>query len=203
MSDFQQTITSLNLLYTSLYRMELFQNAQGVKNVKTDVISLISRLEAAERERDELRAERDGAMESALAVADAWVRRAKDAEAELARRDAASAEPDYWQFKSVNGDWIGIGESGMRQAVSEGVEVRPLYTAAPPAVLPWHVDSCSNCGSKRLSWDTTVIKNTGVQDGRLKLNETSGLFYLGCDECSETLLKVSAEDVANHLNNAK
>lgn len=54
MSDFQQTITSLNLLYTSLYRMELFQNAQGVKNVKTDVISLISRLEAAERERGEL-----------------------------------------------------------------------------------------------------------------------------------------------------
>lgn len=49
---------------------------------------------------------------------------------------AADRVPDYWQFKCVNGDWIGISESGMRQAVSEGIEVRPLYTAAQPAVLP-------------------------------------------------------------------
>lgn len=54
MSDFQQTLTSLSLLHTSLYRMQLFQNAHAVKNVKTDVISIISRLEKAERERDEL-----------------------------------------------------------------------------------------------------------------------------------------------------
>lgn len=74
-------------------------------------VNSAQKLEAAERERDELRAE-------------------------IARRDAAAGEPDYWQFKSVSSDWIGIGESGMRQAVSEGVEVRPLYTAAPPGVLP-------------------------------------------------------------------
>ena len=50
-----------------------------------EIVTLFERLDAAERERD-------GAMSSALAVADAWVRRAKAAEAELARRDAAAGE---------------------------------------------------------------------------------------------------------------
>ena len=85
----------------------------------------------------------------------------------------------------------------------ETAEFRTLYAAAQPSALPWKVESCPNCGSKKHSWDTTVIKNTRVQDGLLKLNETSGLFYLGCDECSETLLRVSAEDFASYLNNAK
>jgi hypothetical protein len=43
----------------------------------------------------------------------------------------ASREPVYWQFKSVNGDWLGVGKSGAEQATGEGCEVRPLY-AAPP-----------------------------------------------------------------------
>ncbi|MBN1085585.1 hypothetical protein JNO12_12615 [Erwinia aphidicola] len=132
MSDFQQTITSLNLLHTSLYRMELFMNAKAVKNAKTDVISLISRLEKAERERDELRERLSLVREQR----DTELNKNIQLEAEITRRDSAAGEADYWQFKSVNGDWIGISESAMRQAASEGVEVRPLYTAAPPAVLP-------------------------------------------------------------------
>ena len=108
--------------------------------------ALSGRLAAAARERDDLK-QRLANAEHQLHMDElakfnlrnqrkAQFRKRREAEAELARRDAAAGEPDYWQFKSVNGDWIGIGESGMRQAVSEGVEVRPLYTAASPAVLP-------------------------------------------------------------------
>ncbi|QHJ82329.1 MAG: hypothetical protein [Bacteriophage sp.] len=91
MSDFQQTITSLDLLHTSLYRMELFMNAQAVKNAKTDVISLISRLEKAERERDEYKHRckvSDGACAIAEQQRNHWMQRAKAAEEEIARRDA-------------------------------------------------------------------------------------------------------------------
>ena len=45
------------------------------------------------------------------------------------------SEPAGWQFKSVNGDWIGLlGESGKDQAIKEGCEVRPLY--AVPQLTP-------------------------------------------------------------------
>lgn len=36
-----------------------------------------------------------------------------------------------WQFKSVNGDWLGlIGEHGKNQAVREGCEVREVFAMA-------------------------------------------------------------------------
>lgn len=45
------------------------------------------------------------------------------------------SEPAGWQFKSVNGDWLGLlGESGKDQAVKDGCEVRPLY--AVPKLTP-------------------------------------------------------------------
>lgn len=59
---------------------------------------------------------------------------------------------------------------------------------------------CPECGSKSLTWDATVVKNTSVQDGRLRSHEVSGLFYLGCDECSETVARATAYEVADFLN---
>lgn len=39
-------------------------------------------------------------------------------------------EPAGWQFKSVNGHWIGlIDELGKNQAIREGCDVRPVYAA--------------------------------------------------------------------------
>lgn len=45
-------------------------------------------------------------------------------------------KPVYWQFKSVNGDWLGVGKSGAEQAIREGCEVRPLYAAPQPLTDP-------------------------------------------------------------------
>lgn len=59
---------------------------------------------------------------------------------------------------------------------------------------------CPKCGSRSLRWDCTLRARHAVPDGRLKLNEVSGLFYLGCEECSETVIRVSDDDVTKLLN---
>lgn len=64
------------------------------------------------------------------------------------------------------------------------------------------IKTCRECGSLSLSWAFASVKNNSVPDGRLRMNEVSGIFYLGCDECSETLTRVSADDVAALLNAA-
>lgn len=58
----------------------------------------------------------------------------------MARQLLASMEhePEGWQFIGVNGLWVSVTENGMRQALKEGCEVRPLYAAPQlphPAVL--------------------------------------------------------------------
>lgn len=63
-----------------------------------------------------------------------------------------------------------------------------------------NVTRCPECGSRSLRWDYTVRARHAVPDGRLRLNEVSGLFYLGCEECSETVIRVSDDDVTKLLN---
>lgn len=180
-------MNDLNKLKEKLEEWQMFyEHPADEKNHAffTTLISAVDQLEAAQQRADRTDAMLTEALESL-----------KSAEAEIARRDLTAGVP----VGTVTGYTVnGCVVSRSRLSIGDKV-----YSAAQPAVLPWNVDSCSNCGSKLLSWDTTVAKNTAVQDGLLKLNEVSGLFYLGCDECSETLLKVSADDVANHLNNAK
>lgn len=61
---------------------------------------------------------------------------------------------------------------------------------------------CRECGGESLTWDTHNRIRLGcpVQQGRLKTNEVECLFVLGCDECSETLAVLSADDIAGLLN---
>ncbi|HED2781064.1 TPA: hypothetical protein R4Z40_000367 [Klebsiella variicola subsp. variicola] len=90
-------------------------------------------------------------------------------------------------------------------SLPDGTELFTLPQPAP--VVPPHAEfspavitSCHECGSESLTWDTAVVSNTSVQNGRLKLSDVSGLFYLGCDECSETLARVDATEIAAYLN---
>ena len=62
-----------------------------------------------------------------------WLKRALTAEAEIARRDAAAAEPVAVLYR--NGDVLTKAECGEYFEICCKVET-PLYTAAPPAVLP-------------------------------------------------------------------
>ena len=51
-----------------------------------------------------------------------------------------------------------------------------------------------------MAWEEGVRNNSSVQDGRLKLNEVSGIFILGCNECSETIAVIPANEITALLN---
>ena len=59
---------------------------------------------------------------------------------------------------------------------------------------------CKECGSTHLSWDTSIVNRSDVQHNRLSINDVQCIFFLGCDECSETLMIVSADKIAAHMN---
>lgn len=110
-----------------------------------DVIELIDALEAAERERDELRAEQAehdeqiARMESKFSLAkralDSKTARCDRAEAELRRRDAAAGEAiaDMWIVRNADGTWAECGTGYHR---GRAVYFKPRVITAPPAVFP-------------------------------------------------------------------
>lgn len=118
-----------------------------VRNILSSSIGMIGRdtalklldaLEAAERERDELRenlAVMDGHLSASRALKQLWKNRAWDAEEEIARRDAAAGEPVAWT--DDNGLHLLKETSGvMVHPTQERGGNISLFTAAQPAVLP-------------------------------------------------------------------
>lgn len=118
------------------------------------LIEMAVKVQSAERERDELR---DGHTEAAKVIS-TWHNRAKAAEAEIARRDSVASErvAAHLVYSSVLPKFIGDTDevesyscfiSGntpprktMEEAYADAHRVcGPLYTAAPPAVLPPNV----------------------------------------------------------------
>ena len=59
---------------------------------------------------------------------------------------------------------------------------------------------CKECGSTHLTWQTSIINRSDIQQGRLNTRDVECLFFLGCDECSETLVTISADKVAALMN---
>lgn len=58
---------------------------------------------------------------------------------------------------------------------------------------------CPECGSRDLTWHVGVRNlNTSV-DGQICMREVGPIFYLGCDECSETIRTVDGDKVAEML----
>lgn len=65
------------------------------------------------------------------------------------------------------------------------------------------IAECRECGSSNLFWFTsnrTTWNASPVQQGRLRTSEVECLFFLGCQECSETLRVVEADAIAAKLN---
>lgn len=60
--------------------------------------------------------------------------------------------------------------------------------------------SCKECGSKSLTWFVRNEIHSGIQQNRLNTNDVTCLFVLGCDDCSETLMLVSADNIAARMN---
>lgn len=59
---------------------------------------------------------------------------------------------------------------------------------------------CRECGEKSLTWSASVQNTGGCVDGRLRLHEVQPIFVLGCECCSETMMIVSADEIADLLN---
>lgn len=69
-------------------------------------------------------------------------------------------------------------------------------------VVPGAPTSCKNCGGTDLEWFAHVRALNDVQQGRLNTHDVGCVFVLGCEECSETLHVVKADDIAALLNAA-
>lgn len=59
---------------------------------------------------------------------------------------------------------------------------------------------CSECGSFDIIWDMVMENKSGVQEGRLRTQDVSVLYFLGCADCSETLRVVSGQKILELLN---
>ncbi|HEK0270605.1 hypothetical protein [Pseudomonas asiatica] len=73
----------------------------------------------------------------------------------------------------------------------------------PLRVAP--IAKCKECGSESLTWQThsRIYRGCGAQQGRLNTSDVECLFVLGCDECSETLATLSADQVAKLMNESR
>ena len=84
---------------------------------------------------------------------------APSAVADMARQLLASMEqePEGWQFLAVNGLWVSVTENGMRQALKDGCEVRPLYAAPqlpqPVVAITQHFDTIALDTAKMVMCD--------------------------------------------------
>ena len=65
------------------------------------------------------------------------------------------------------------------------------------------ITACKACGSTELSWQTSIVNRSNIQQGRLNTQDVECVFFLGCDHCSETLATVSADKVAGLMNDTQ
>lgn len=65
---------------------------------------------------------------------------------------------------------------------------------------PTNITKCRECGGTSLTWDTVNRARNGIQQNRLNTRDVECVFFLGCDNCSETLATVSADRIAAMLN---
>lgn len=125
---------------------QLYMKDLAINNIKASRRAQFKKRQAAERERDDLRAEQaehdeqiarmEGKFSLAKRALDSKTARCEKAEAELRRRDAAAGEPYGYVHKSL---YEAVGSAGLsndHEAYRDSPTHIALYTAAQPAVLP-------------------------------------------------------------------
>lgn len=61
---------------------------------------------------------------------------------------------------------------------------------------------CKACGSDDLFWYSHIHNHSTVQVNRLNTHDVTCLLILGCNNCSETLMTVKADRIAEHMTAA-
>ncbi len=75
----------------------------------------------------------------------------------------------------------------------------------PPAVVlstALLAAACPECGSTDTEWHCSQQTNSGVVDGRLRMHDVHTVFFLGCNECSETIRTIGGDKLARLLTEA-
>jgi len=62
--------------------------------------------------------------------------------------------------------------------------------------------NCKECGGADLSWFTQQTTTSGIQNGRLRLDDVTCLFVFGCNTCSATVMTANADRIAGFMNGA-
>jgi len=99
----------------------------------------------------------------------------------------------------VNELYSGVCNRGIKACIVEHQNIDAQSDNKRNEVIDT-IKECTECGSKLLSWSTNPWKRNGVAEGRLRTSEIGCDFVLGCDECSETLRVVDADEIAAVLN---
>ena len=99
--------------------------------------------------------------------------------------------------------WIARFPAGEMIALRNFLNGQDFHAPPAPSVTVNASETkCRNCGSYLNSYFTSNRVSSVAVDGRLKSSEISCDFILGCDECSETLRVVPADEIARQMNAA-
>lgn len=65
--------------------------------------------------------------------------------------------------------------------------------------LPYIPDTCPECGSDLLVWSFGQRTSSGSNPHALSVHQVIPFLCLGCEECSETLVRIEDEQHLNQL----
>lgn len=120
-----------------------------------------------------------------------WKRTEQELDAQRLRADTAEAE-----LKAIKESMAYRGSLfGQVQAQRDSAEQRIASIAGEPA-------KCKECGSDALFWFDSNTNTSGIMEGRLRTNEITCTFVLGCADCSATIKTVRAETIAARMTAA-
>lgn len=119
---------------------------------------------------------------------DTIVVNAEDYDAQRLRADTAEAElKREREFNAVN--------------VSEAERMLAAAEQRTASIAGKH-NKCKECGSDALFWFDSNTNTSGIMEGRLRTNEITCTFVLGCADCSATIKTVRAETIAARMTAA-
>lgn len=61
-------------------------------------------------------------------------------------------------------------------------------------------DHCNNCGSDDVTWQLALTVPSGIQANRLNTHDILPVFFLGCNNCSETIQQITESNFMPVLN---
>jgi hypothetical protein len=95
---------------------------------------------------------------------------------------------------------LALGES-MNHAI-DTLQQRLTAAEQRNAAILGKQTKCKECGSDALFWFSSNTNTSGIVEGRLRTNEVTCTFVLGCADCSATIKTVRADTIADRMTAA-